>query len=34
MVKRQLLEKKIRIVDFQSLEPFEQDHCVFVCLKE
>ncbi|MEA3429859.1 MAG: fibrillarin-like rRNA/tRNA 2'-O-methyltransferase [Nanoarchaeota archaeon] len=31
-VKREL-EKEMKILDFKTLEPFEKDHCVFVCQK-
>jgi fibrillarin-like pre-rRNA processing protein len=27
---RQMLEKKITIVDYRTLDPFEKDHCMFV----
>ncbi len=30
---RALLEKNITIVDYRELEPFQKDHCVFVCKK-
>ena len=32
-VKRELEQKKIKILDYQSLDPFEKDHCVFVIEK-
>ncbi|MBI5880792.1 fibrillarin-like rRNA/tRNA 2'-O-methyltransferase [archaeon] len=28
------LEKHITIVDYRELEPFERDHCIFVCKKK
>lgn len=28
------LEDKITIVDYRTLEPFEMDHCIFVCKKK
>ncbi|MBU0615024.1 MAG: fibrillarin-like rRNA/tRNA 2'-O-methyltransferase [Nanoarchaeota archaeon] len=28
---RQKLEKEVTIIDFRTLEPFELDHCMFVC---
>ena len=31
---RNYLEKYITIVDYRTLEPFERDHCVFVCKKK
>ncbi len=31
---RQLLEKKITVVDYRILDPFEKDHCMFVCKKK
>ncbi len=31
---RQELEKKITIVDYRILDPFEKDHCMFVCKKK
>jgi fibrillarin-like pre-rRNA processing protein len=30
---RQELEKKVTIVDYKTLDPFEKDHCVFVVKK-
>lgn len=30
---RKELEKHVMIVDYRELEPFEKDHCVFVCKK-
>lgn len=30
---RRKLEKKLKIIDFKTLEPFERDHCMFVCRK-
>lgn len=31
---RDFLEKRITIVDYRELEPFEKDHCIFVCKKK
>ncbi|MBW3003591.1 fibrillarin-like rRNA/tRNA 2'-O-methyltransferase [Candidatus Woesearchaeota archaeon] len=31
-VKREL-EKDLKLLDFRTLEPFEKDHCIFVCKK-
>jgi fibrillarin-like pre-rRNA processing protein len=31
---RAYLEKNITIVDYRELEPFERDHCMFVCKKK
>jgi fibrillarin-like pre-rRNA processing protein len=31
---RSFLEKKITIVDYRELDPFEKDHCIFVCKKK
>ena len=31
---RQKLEEKLVIVDYKTLEPFEMDHCMFVCKKK
>jgi fibrillarin-like pre-rRNA processing protein len=31
---RTYLEKNITIVDYRELEPFERDHCIFVCKKK
>ncbi len=31
---REYLEKKIVIVDYRELDPFEKDHCIFVCKKK
>jgi fibrillarin-like pre-rRNA processing protein len=31
---RSFLEKKITIVDYRELDPFERDHCIFVCKKK
>ncbi len=31
---RRFLEDKITIVDYRTLDPFEKDHCVFVCKKK
>jgi len=31
---RRKLEKEITIVDYKILDPFERDHCVFVCKKK
>lgn len=28
---REKLEKYLKVVDFKTLEPFELDHCIFVC---
>ena len=33
MVKKQLEDAKINIVDYMDLEPYEKDHCVFVIEK-
>jgi len=30
---RHELEKEITVVDFRTLDPFEKDHCMFVCKK-
>ncbi|MBU0536365.1 MAG: fibrillarin-like rRNA/tRNA 2'-O-methyltransferase [Nanoarchaeota archaeon] len=30
---RKLLEKEVEILDYRDIEPFEKDHCVFVCRK-
>ena len=31
---RKKIERELKIVDYKLLEPFEKDHCVFVCRKE
>ncbi|MBW2965139.1 fibrillarin-like rRNA/tRNA 2'-O-methyltransferase [Candidatus Woesearchaeota archaeon] len=31
---RAFLESKITIVDYRELDPFEKDHCIFVCKKK
>jgi len=31
---RQMLEKELTIVDFRILDPFERDHCAYVCKKK
>jgi fibrillarin-like pre-rRNA processing protein len=31
---RQYLENKITIVDYRDLEPFEKDHCIFICKRK
>jgi len=31
---RAFLEKNITIVDYRELDPFERDHCIFVCKKK
>ena len=31
---REQLEKELTIIDFRTLEPFEMDHCFFVCKKK
>ena len=31
---RSQLEKEIIIVDYRKLDPFERDHCIFVCKKK
>lgn len=31
---RSFLEKKITIVDYRELDPFEKDHCIFICKKK
>ena len=30
---REKLEKEVKIVDYRELDPFEKDHCIFVCKK-
>lgn len=30
---RKQLEKELRIIDSRQLEPYEKDHCIFVCKK-
>ena len=30
---REQLEKEVTIVDYKLLEPFQRDHCVFICKK-
>lgn len=30
---RQRLEKELTIIDYRSLEPYEMDHCMFICKK-
>ncbi len=30
---RKELEKKMRIIDYRLLEPFQKDHCLFLCKK-
>jgi len=31
---REKLEKQITIVDYRELDPFERDHCMFICKKK
>jgi len=31
---REQLENKITIVDYKELEPFEKDHCMYICKKK
>ena len=31
---RDKLEKEVNIVDYKELDPFEKDHCIFVCKKK
>ena len=31
---RAYLEKNITIVDYRELDPFEKDHCIFICKKK
>ena len=31
---RRKLEKELEIIDYRELEPFEMDHCIFVCRKK
>lgn len=31
---RRKLEREITIVDYRELDPFEKDHCIFVCKKK
>jgi fibrillarin-like pre-rRNA processing protein len=31
---RTYLEKKITVVDYRELDPFEKDHCIFLCKKK
>ena len=31
---RAKLEKELMIVDYRTLEPFEMDHCIFICKKK
>ncbi len=31
---RAFLENKITIVDYRELDPFEKDHCIFICKKK
>ena len=31
---REYIEKNITIVDYRELEPFEKDHCIFICKKK
>jgi len=33
MVKRQLEEQNLNIIDYKTLDPFEKDHCVFLIKK-
>ena len=31
---REKLEQHTTIVDYKDLEPFEKDHCIFICKKK
>ncbi len=31
---REYLENKITIVDYRELDPFEKDHCIFICKRK
>jgi len=31
---RQELEKKVKVVDYKTLDPYEKDHCMFLCKKK
>jgi len=31
---RQKLEKEVIIIDYRDLEPFQLDHCMFICKKK
>lgn len=31
---RQRLEKELTIIDYRELEPFQKDHCMFICKKK
>ena len=28
------LEKKLILVDYRNLDPFQKDHCIFICKKK
>ena len=30
---KEKLEKELTIIDYRELEPFQKDHCMFVCKK-
>lgn len=32
-IKKELKNNKIKILDYKTLEPFQKDHCVFICKK-
>ena len=31
---REKLEKALAIIDYRELEPFQKDHCMFICKKK
>ena len=31
---KEILEKQLAIIDYRELEPFQKDHCMFVCKKK
>ena len=31
---REILEKELTIVDYRDLEPYQKDHCMFICKKK
>ena len=31
---REILEKELTIVDYRGLEPYQRDHCMFICKKK
>jgi len=33
MVKKELVRNKINIIDYKNLDPYEKDHCLFLCSK-